>query len=1048
MDANWKNQLSQEERKLWEKLLGEATLKSIMEHCKFPEKKTGQDSVTALFLENCRSRNTLYTSDWLKDKCFFRFYEPVLGFAVQLLNENCIQWMSFGEDIREKFVILLFSRLENASVRTLVADMREKKDQGKLLGESPEKQYEYYVESFLKNGKYCETLLEKHPVLIQILQGMIIDYQTFLCDFSKHLDEDLKMLSQKFWDGRMPQTVTDVQPGMSDAHQGGRSVVKVIWDYKYTLYYKPRSVKNDVVYQDLYQWVGSSCNEIIKKYEVMDMGSHGWCMPVILGDCNDTAQICTYFRKLGIQLCICYLFYVKDLHFENMMACEDDPVFVDMETFPGLPMLKNVSNIQEIAREKISDSVMITGALPVTVWNFDGHGIRMGALGSEGKQKLPVKVPVIIRGKTSDMEVVLRHPEMEVQGNLPKLHGKTIYPADYVESLIQGFNRAYRFILDHKQQLLNKARCAFDLNSRVLLRNTQQYFMYLQTASSPFFLSALWRQQLFFMNLYNSSYVPEKWKDAVIQYESAAMLQRDIPYFYMNGRKDSLFDSFGNEYEHYYTLSAMEAFQKRLEAMNISDCGFQERLIRLSMATLPEAAKHLMNTWAVKPQWDLCAENSKVRMDSRKYMEGALTIGKILMDFAIADSARKEILWPALSYFGFDEMNWRLDIQNMYLYDGLAGTGLFLSVLGWLTQDIEIIRSFQWIRGQLFDYTESVLKDGCPEGTPVGIFNGEASLIYVYLLWYHMFKDPFYLIYAQKHSTVVEKIYKEDKKWDVLSGNAGAMVAWLHLYDVTNDMKYLDLAKDAGKCLMACALKQKQGAGWLAAGEKRALAGMSHGNSGFILAFARLYAKTQDQEIAQLIRQLMTYEDALFNPETGNWRDLRQLPQDRVKTEAQVNAAAADNGNDAVAWCHGAPGILLARLEMHRNCPDLEAEQVETDISMAISKLSQDIYRESFCLCHGNCGNAWMAMTGIKTLEKSGQYCGLEEQWQTLKMHMDSLNQTAFWDVMERLETGELLPQEKYNPGFMTGLSGIGYAMLREIDPELPDVLALRMHPY
>ena len=61
----------------------------------------------------------------------------------------------------------------------------------------------------------------------------------------------------------------------------------------------------------------------------------------------------------------------------------------------------------------------------------------------------------------------------------------------------------------------------------------------------------------------------------------------------------------------------------------------------------------------------------------------------------------------------------------------------------------------------------------------------------------------------------------------------------------------------------------------------------------------------------------IAYERSLFSPETGNWPDLREL-----KTSRQTGDD--DQQRFMMAWCHGAPGIGLARLCSLQHLDDVE----------------------------------------------------------------------------------------------------------------------------
>lgn len=54
-----------------------------------------------------------------------------------------------------------------------------------------------------------------------------------------------------------------------------------------------------------------------------------------------------------------------------------------------------------------------------------------------------------------------------------------------------------------------------------------------------------------------------------------------------------------------------------------------------------------------------------------------------------------------------------------------------------------------------------------------------------------------------------------------------------------------------------------------------------------------------------------------------------------------------------------------------------------------------------------------------------------------------SICDSRFEQILEFLNDQNVLPTELYNPGFMTGLSGIAYALLKYTMPELPLIIGV-----
>src|ERR671915_222589 len=100
----------------------------------------------------------------------------------------------------------------------------------------------------------------------------------------------------------------------------------------------------------------------------------------------------------------------------------------------------------------------------------------------------------------------------------------------------------------------------------------------------------------------------------------------------------------------------------------------------------------------------------------------------------------------------------------------------------------------------------------------------------------------------------------------------------------------------------------KHGIGWNNEGAiTRPLTGFSHGTAGIAWALLELAALTGEEHFRKAALDAIAYERDLFSPEAGNWPHLGD-----------------DNNPFWVTWCHGAPGIGLARLCSLRHLDDAD----------------------------------------------------------------------------------------------------------------------------
>jgi lantibiotic modifying enzyme len=204
----------------------------------------------------------------------------------------------------------------------------------------------------------------------------------------------------------------------------------------------------------------------------------------------------------------------------------------------------------------------------------------------------------------------------------------------------------------------------------------------------------------------------------------------------------------------------------------------------------------------------------------------------------------------------------------------------------------------------------------------------------------------------------------------------------------------------------------KRGIGWSIEGAiTRPLTGFSHGTAGIAWALLELAALTGEEHFRKAALDAIAYERDLFSPEAGNWPHL------------------ADNDSFWVTWCHGAPGIGLARLCSLRYLDDANTR---TEIDVALQTTLAQGFGTNHSLCHGDLGNLELILQASQTLE--------DRQWQV------RVEQIAA-GILESIDQHGWLcgvPLQVATPDLMNGLAGIGYGLLRLAEPaRVPSVLVL-----
>ncbi|MBI1227764.1 MAG: hypothetical protein GC192_21195 [Bacteroidetes bacterium] len=255
---------------------------------------------------------------------------------------------------------------------------------------------------------------------------------------------------------------------------------------------------------------------------------------------------------------------------------------------------------------------------------------------------------------------------------------------------------------------------------------------------------------------------------------------------------------------------------------------------------------------------------------------------------------------------------------------------------------------------------------------------------------------------------------------DVVDGCAGAIPAVLSIARRYPSPKFDSLLDKMGKHLLETMEKEPSGYSWPTfPGAKSNLTGLAHGTSGIASALLELWAHTGDATYLNVATGGFAYEESHFVPEKKNWPDFRNYSDYEGLQMAEPTGPTC-----GCAWCHGAPGIGMARLrafELTQN-PSYRhfAEQaVETTAESLDNGLMAN-----FSLCHGVCGNADLLLYAADVLGDEALVSKAETAVERL--------------ITDFEQKGTPIPNGGQNdffvPDMMLGLAGMGYCLLRLAD--------------
>lgn len=990
-----------DEREYWEKLFGNNLYNEIVSSQTVSNKFSiqpetwGNAKLEGIFVEV----DEFIFSDsykFLGNEVFGQFYYLYVETMIKYGSAKFYTFFQMSEQPEKNLSKIFINKIRNIPLRVLLHDMYEQKKQGNLHGKNSSEEYEFYNHSFLGDLNYVRALSRSYPEMHRLLLKQAEQIGQFVNRIATALTEDKPEIVREICQGKDYKKIRWIKTGLSDSHNGGNMVAKVFLDNGQMIIFKPRGLKKDIYYNALFEWFCVECGMENRNIRCLDFIDHGWEENLENKPCKSEKQINTYYKKMGVHLFLCMLMSASDMHGENIIADGENPILLDLECLPGLRNIEKPDNAEKEVKRIISNSIIYTGILPLVIWisGNKGQGINLSALGTEKKQILPFKVPVLINKKTSEMRIVNRKIEIKASSSLPCLEGKYANPEEYADEIIEGFSNSYMLFMNKKVELSKRLELFFSFESRYLIRHTQQYSMYLSSSFYSDFMQNSIKRSLMLQVLRNNMDTHPTYKEDILASEISSLMNMDIPYYTFKGNLRDFYDGNGKVYKDYFRNTALDCFEERVCEMGAEDLERQKTFIRLSLALLSPEQEKMMNSYFIP---DRVVRDEEVEERTLKVI---CKIADRICDTSVRGTFIKDVSWIGLHFF--NEHSWKIEPVNMYLYDGIGGIAVFMAITTKIRGEKNFKEIFERLRYTLFSYTDLIIKGGRePQMHCTGALVGEGSIVLTYILLYELTDKNEFLTYAEKHCEILERLIWNDSDNDLLSGNAGAVIVLIKLYMITGRQKWLLLAGKISEDLWDKAVKTDEICGWFPQRMKNPLAGMAHGNSGYIMAFAYLLETTKDPKYILWIQKLLKYEDSLYSEKLGNWKDLRD--ERRIeKSETCANA-----------WCHGAPGILLSRMKLFELKDFHEDLIVMRDIKRAKESLFKNACRRGACLCHGMAGN-------YRIMKRYADFFEVTDKEKNI---MD----VVFLQLLETMEKEtDILPQELYNPGLMTGISGIG----------------------
>ncbi len=882
------------------------------------------------------------------------------------------------------------------------------------------REYSAFVTRMRSTG--IALFFREFPVLARLAAQKTDCWVETSAELLHRLIKDRQTIGAVFADGVDPGEVVALGTDLSDAHHGGRSVVAVRFASGLRLIYKPRDLGLERAYFSLLAWLNLHGSPLpFRLLRVLECPHYGWVEFADNSECADEGEAERYFQRAGMLLCLVYALGGTDFHCENVIASGEQPILVDLETilhpqFGAAADIASMGGAHFLAQIRLQEGVLGTGLLPWWVTNEEGATIDMSGLGGIVEQTSIDRVVRWTRVNTDQMNLTYEFTTIPLSGNVVRLGGRDLSTAAYTESIVDGFMTMRGVLMRNLHALLaadGPLQAFADQSARFLFRDTRVYGRVLMSTLDCDSLQdgALRSIELDILSK------PLLWTKAPSRFwplrrsEQAALERLDIPYFSASAHGTSLTLESGESLDGCLVEAPLTRARSRLQTLGNDDVDAPAQMIRAALHTRVSINGADEAAVGEEPSHDDCLSTDEL-------LRHAKAISHALRAQAIR-SPDGSVSWIGLGYLPVAE-RFQLQPTGPELYSGYTGIALYLAAFAQATGDNEYgalaLQALQILRREL-THENNIVELTSSAG--IGGATGSGSIVYTLVRISRFLGDTSLIDDANRLAAHISaEAIATDTALDVVSGVAGTILGLLALYDTTREQWVLDRAVACGQHLLRSRVQTPTGhRTWRTRSVAKPLAGFSHGAAGIAYALLRLFERANDAAFTAAAIEGIAYERSLFISSAGNWRDLRE-PGSVQRDEAQ----------HCTAWCHGAPGIALARLG---GLMALDTADIRTDIDISLETTQRFGAGGVDHLCCGGMGRVDVLIEGARRLGRP----------ELLK----AAHQQAGWAVRRAQRAGGYRTQSglgMVDPGFFSGTGGIGYTLLRLAHPEsLPSVL-------
>ncbi|MEO0013933.1 MAG: hypothetical protein RLZZ535_2322, partial [Cyanobacteriota bacterium] len=330
---------------------------------------------------------------------FEQIYLPCLQVARNLLVKRVSGVKILADSVQAALERQLLSQLSDVCTATLMTEFSAFRSSGNttrdfilfnIINCNHQEKYYAFIQQLFADGLL--SLFQKYSVLGRLVASTINLWVDATGEFIEHLATDWSQIGQSFSAQQPLKQVVEIKSGLSDPHNGGRTVIILTFDTGMKLVYKPKNLRIEATFSQLLDWLNRQEQLLsFKVIQVLNYDTHGWVEYVESLPCKQEAEAQRFYQRSGMLLCLIHLIEGTDCHYDNLIANGEHPVLIDTETLfhHHHKISESIDGVesQVLAKQKLTESPLRTLMLPQ--WGLstqDDLNIDLSGLGGREEQ--------------------------------------------------------------------------------------------------------------------------------------------------------------------------------------------------------------------------------------------------------------------------------------------------------------------------------------------------------------------------------------------------------------------------------------------------------------------------------------------------------------------------------------------------------------------------------------------------------------------------------------------------------------------------------------